>query len=98
MNLSCYCGAVEIEFQDSPDSPDSLTSCNCSVCNRYGALWGYFKPNEVKISCDSAAFGKYTWGDEYLSFCHCKKCGCVTHYETLEKAESPVIALNFKTQ
>ena len=38
MNLSCYCGAVEIEFQDSPDSPDSLTSCNCSVCNRYGAL------------------------------------------------------------
>ena len=67
-----------------------------SVCNRYGALWGYFKPNEVKISCDSDVLESYTWSYEYLSFCHCKKCGCVTHYQTLEKADTPVTALNFR--
>ena len=94
MNLSCHCGAIKIEIDALPDS---LTSCNCSTCHRYGALWGYFKPNEVAIETDTSVLSRYAWADENLYFCHCNKCGCVTHYETTEKTESSeIIALNFR--
>ena len=94
MKLSCHCGAVTIDIQVIPDS---LTSCNCSTCHRYGALWGYFKPDEVKIEDNSIVLQRYAWADENIYFCHCSKCGCVTHYETTEKTESPpLVALNFR--
>jgi len=90
MNLSCHCGAVEIQI---PDAPESITSCNCSICDRYGALWGYFKPDDVVISCEKSTLERYAWGDQNINFCHCKKCGCVTHYESSEKVDTPITAL-----
>jgi hypothetical protein len=41
---SCDCGAVHIEFDDTPAD---VTNCNCGICRRYGALWSYFHPGCV---------------------------------------------------
>ena len=35
---SCHCGAVHWRFEGIPKS---ATTCNCSICRRYGALWAY---------------------------------------------------------
>ena len=36
----------------------------------------------------------YTWGDKSIEFYHCKSCGCLTHYESVDKSEGSRIAVN----
>ena len=40
LTATCHCGAVRV---DVPRKPRRLTSCNCSICRRYGTLWAYYK-------------------------------------------------------
>ena len=93
MKLNCHCGAINIEVSEAPKS---LTSCNCSICNRYGTLWGYYEPDEVTITSRSSDLSKYSWGEESIYFYHCIKCGCVTHYKSSSKVENPKTVVNFR--
>jgi hypothetical protein len=34
---SCHCAAVQLEIDSAPET---VTDCNCSICRRYGVLWG----------------------------------------------------------
>jgi hypothetical protein len=72
MNGSCHCGAVQWRFDGVPES---ATACNCSVCRRYGALWGYgFFEEQIDVSGDTRS---YLWGRKSLEFHFCMHCGCV---------------------
>lgn len=42
----CHCGRVSLEL---PTPPDKINECQCSVCYRYGALWGYYPRDKVNI-------------------------------------------------
>lgn len=46
------------------------------------------------MSCDPDALVAYSWGDKSLEFYHCRHCGCLTHYESIEKTDNSRIALN----
>ena len=76
----CHCGAVRIEI---PRRPRSLTSCNCSICGRYGTLWAYFKAASVRVIAARGTTTGYSWGRKTIRFVHCSRCGCVTHYERI---------------
>jgi len=65
----------------------------CSICRRYGALWAYYKVDEVKVESDGDAIEGYVWGKKRLSFNRCKRCGCMTHYTVLRDTE-PRVAVN----
>ncbi|MBW8182725.1 GFA family protein [Shewanella nanhaiensis] len=100
MELMCHCGNVKIKVANSPAT---LTSCNCSICHRYGALWGYYKPNEVQLTFMADSLGtsmpsakSYRFGDECIEFFHCQKCGCLTHYLTTDKVPEPKYGINFR--
>lgn len=72
---SCHCGAITVTV---PRLPEYINVCQCTICRRYGAAWGYYHPNEVKIEMKPNAVTKqYIWGDRYLSFNFCDNCGCV---------------------
>jgi hypothetical protein len=88
---SCHCGAIQLRVAALPDS---YTVCNCSTCRRYAARWLYFTRGNVDIVADDAAIGTYIWGDRMINFCHCKTCGCLTHYEDVEKTPESRVALN----
>lgn len=79
---SCHCGAVRIEI---PRRPRTLTSCNCSICRRLGGLWAYYKMPEVRIVHAANATSGYIWGDRTLRLVRCRRCGCVTHWEPLQR-------------
>ena len=81
LDATCHCGAVRIEI---PRRPRTLTTCNCSICRRYGALWAYFKPAEVKVRAKPGAITKYVWGARRIRLARCKTCGCVTHWEPVK--------------
>ncbi len=91
LKASCHCGAVRLEI---PYKPKSLTSCNCSICRRYQALWGYYSQSEVKVIARPDDLTAYVWGDRQLEFFHCKVCGCCTHYEAVEKGPEARLAVN----
>jgi hypothetical protein len=91
IEASCHCGAVRIEVAERPRQ---LTSCNCSLCRRHGALWAYYHPDEVKIVAGAGMTVPYVQGEGILETHHCPTCGCVTHYESVEKQGADRIAVN----
>lgn len=82
---SCHCGSIRIEV-DGP--PAYLNQCHCSVCRRYGTLWGYYRPDQVRVSCATDALDAYSWGDRMLEFHRCRACGCVTHWTSTDRTEA----------
>jgi hypothetical protein len=86
---SCHCGAVRLAV---PRPPTELTDCNCTVCRRYGTLWGYFSPREVEIT---GATDVYVRGEKGIEFHRCKACGCVTHWAPADEARDRM-GVNFR--
>ncbi len=91
LHASCHCGAVKI---DVTRKPRSLTECTCSICRRYGARWAYCTRKTATVSCDPSTVSAYVWGDKSLEFYHCNTCGCLTHYESVEKLDDSRVAVN----
>jgi hypothetical protein len=79
---SCHCGAVRLQMETPPET---VTSCNCSICRRSGALWAYYSPSAVRIVTPPDATQFYMWGDRALELHRCKTCGCVTHWVPTDK-------------
>jgi len=46
LTATCHCGATRIEL---PALPEDIKECNCTYCHRTGAVWGYYKSEDVKI-------------------------------------------------
>ena len=91
LNVECHCGNIKLLANASPES---LTSCNCTICHRLGALWAYFDLQEVEISRGDKPVKTYSWGEKTITYHRCDKCGCTTHYTALEDDGSELIALN----
>lgn len=87
LTATCHCGAVRVEL---PRRPRSLTSCNCSICRRYGALWAYYRPSSIRVVAARGATSSYAWGSKSIRFVRCNTCGCVTHYERTRSTERKI--------
>ena len=75
IRATCHCGAISVTV---PRLPNYINVCQCTICRRYGAAWGYYSVDEVKIETKpNAATKQYIWGDRDLSFNFCDICGCV---------------------
>ena len=77
IEATCHCGAIQITLETAPTE---VTDCNCSICRRYGALWAYASPRELRLSPAKPATDTYLWGDRAIEFHRCKTCGCLTHW------------------
>jgi hypothetical protein len=88
---TCHCGAVQI---DIPRRPRMLTSCNCSICRRYGVLWAYYKAADVRIRCKPGATEYYSWGRKALKFVRCKTCGCIINWKRIRQRKVAYMGVN----
>ena len=61
-----------------------MLDCNCTLCRRYGALWGYFEPGTVSYVSGADHTDTYQWDSRMLAFHRCRDCGCLTHFEVLQ--------------
>jgi hypothetical protein len=79
---TCDCGSVRWSFEDLPES---ATSCNCSHCRRWGALWAYgFKDEEIRISGPTQV---YMRDPKTIEFHFCSGCGCLACWCTPKPGE-----------
>lgn len=70
---SCHCGATRIAL---PAKPTEATACNCSFCQRSGALWGYYGPEEIEVVTeDDRAYSASGMNHHHF----CGTCGMHTH-------------------
>jgi hypothetical protein len=88
---TCHCGAIRIYVRQISRT---LTSCNCSICRRYGALWAYYAASSVTIEAPKGGLSKYSWNRKIRAYYRCKKCGCVTHYAYRKKRRNTTVAVN----
>ena len=73
---ACHCGAVQWRFDGVPES---ATSCNCTICRRYGVLWIYdYEGEGIHVTGPTSAYRR---GD-MVEFHFCPTCGCVTHWRS----------------
>jgi hypothetical protein len=70
-----------------PSKPEKLNECHCTVCYKYGALWGYFQRNEVVIITGTTQLQDYVREDSDgdIAFNRCKHCGCMMFWWGLGK-------------
>lgn len=75
LKATCHCGAIALTV---PRPPEEINECQCTICRRYAAAWGYYTVNEVKFDLkEGAKLSQYIWGDKESSFNFCQNCGCV---------------------
>jgi len=91
LTATCHCGAVTVEL---PQRPRQLTSCNCSICRRYGTLWAYYMLRDVKVHAKRGTLKNYSWGEKSLRFVRCGTCGCITHWEPVQRKKTSRIGVN----
>jgi hypothetical protein len=60
-----------------------VTSCNCSACRRFAALWAYAPPEKARIIAEPGATIAYARGERSLAFHSCATCGATTHWASL---------------
>lgn len=89
----CHCGNVDLII---PKLTFNGTSCNCSICSRYAAIWGYFKESDVSVKVGKLGMSSYAHGDKMINFNRCNQCGCVTHYTSTSSSESTRLAVNYR--
>jgi hypothetical protein len=78
---SCHCGAVKWQFEGFPDG---ATACNCTVCRRYGTLWGYdYEGHGISVTGPTQT---YIRGDD-IGFHFCPTCGCVAFWRGLRPSD-----------
>jgi hypothetical protein len=90
MNGSCHCGAVRWHFEGLPEK---AAACNCSICRRLGALWGYDEEGG-KLSVEGETHF-YIWNRKWLEFHFCPKCACVVHWRSVDTAKGPGRPIGF---
>lgn len=67
---TCHCGDAQVRL---PRAPVAAKSCNCSFCDRTGAVWAYFSPEEVEIQAPAARTYSASGGVNQHHFCG--RCG-----------------------
>jgi hypothetical protein len=68
----CHCGAVRFEV----DLPAGFTGgrCNCSICQKLGAVTCMVKPAAFRLLAGEASLGRYQWGMRISTRHFCSHC------------------------
>lgn len=74
ITATCHCGATRIEL---PGLPAEVKECNCTYCHRTGAVWGYYKPEDVRVvsAGHDAVYAPNVINEHHF----CAHCGGNTH-------------------
>ena len=79
---SCHCGACQWTFEGDPGS---ATSCNCTLCRRYGTLWIYdYAGERVSVSGPTASYKRANKPDPPLEILFCPTCAGVLSWRGLK--------------
>ena len=77
IHLSCLCGRIRLRVEKRPDF---IHECNCTLCSKTGARWGYFHPSEVTVEGEAHGYSRHDKDDPNAVVQFCPTCGSTTHF------------------
>jgi len=83
LKLSCLCGQVRLEIEKRPDF---INECNCTLCSKAGARWGYYHPSQVSVEGVVSSYSREDKKDPAAEIQFCAKCGSTTHFKLTPSA------------
>lgn len=83
MTLECFCGGVEVT---TAHKPEFVHACNCDLCRKTGARWGYFDPVQVSVKGGSASYRRHDKAQPAVDVHFCATCGSTTHFRLTDAA------------
>ena len=83
MTFTCFCKAVSVT---TAKRPDFVHACNCDLCRKSGARWGYFAPVEVAVDGATATFRRSDKPEPGVDVHFCPACGSTTHFRLTQAA------------
>ena len=85
---SCHCGRVQLRIAHQPEF---MNDCNCSLCGKAGAIWGYYAADEVEVVGETQGYSRSDYPNPAVRIHFCGNCGVTTHWTLTESfaAENP---------
>ncbi len=77
LQMTCLCGRVRLRVAKRPEF---IHACNCTLCAKAGARWGYFHPSEVEIAGETRGYCREDKADPAAEVHFCGRCGTTTHF------------------
>lgn len=77
---TCHCGATRIEL---PAQPTAAARCNCTFCQRTGAVWAYYSVGEITVRQNEGQ-RSYSTNPEVGLHHFCGTCGMHTWGESVD--------------
>lgn len=77
---TCHCGRVELEL-DLPDGLIDIRRCDCSLCQRRGAITASVPLSGIKIIKGRDALKLYQFNTKTARHFFCGNCGIYTHHQ-----------------
>ena len=68
----CHCGKVRYEV--TTDLAQVL-ACNCSICQKRGALWAYVGPGQFTLLSGADELSDYRFNKRIIHHLFCRTCG-----------------------
>ena len=69
---SCHCGRVAFAVEGELKG---AMSCNCSICQRKGALMWFVPRDALTLTSDEADLARYTFNRHVIDHRFCRHCG-----------------------
>lgn len=83
MTLTCLCGSVRIE---TDQSPAFAHRCNCDLCRKSGATWAYFHPDAVRVEGATRGFVRTDKAEPSARLHSCETCAATSHFRLTQEA------------
>lgn len=90
---SCHCGNVKFEVNLDAEI-DGALACNCSMCQRKGALMTFFARDKLKLLTPEDAMSSYQFNKHVIHHRFCKTCGIAPYSDGIAPDGSAMAALN----
>ena len=81
ISAACPCGAVTLKLAHAPDF---INDCNCSLCRRAAARWGYYDASEIRITGETLSYVREDRVSPAVEIHACKTCEMTTHWRLTE--------------
>jgi hypothetical protein len=90
---SCHCGRVAFEVEGTLDG---AMSCNCSMCQRKGALMWFVPREQLSLLTPDANASTYTFNRHVIKHRFCPTCGIHPYGEGVDAQGNAMAAINIR--
>lgn len=93
MKGGCHCGRVSLRLARRPDF---LNPCNCSLCMKLGAAWGYLAPHEVSVAGTTSRYERGDVERPAITLHFCGACGATVRWTAARHLPQDRMGINMR--